>query len=147
MTFRVLRFAFCVSGMLGLVACGETQDIPQQLAVRQLELAGQVLKVQVADDDAEREKGLMFVKSMPDMEGMLFTWPEAHERSFWMRNTYIPLDLIYIRQGKIVSMIAWAKPFDETGLPSGGPADMVLEVNGGWAGAHKVQVGASVTLK
>lgn len=138
--------------MVMLAGCGQADSMadktPQNLPVRELNIQGeknvQVLQVQIADDDAKREKGLMFVKQMPQQAGMLFVWPEAAMRNFWMRNTFIPLDLLYIRQGKIVNVVAWAKPFDETGLPSGEPADMVLEVNGGWASAHDVGVGDSV---
>jgi uncharacterized protein len=83
---------------------------------------------------------------MPQDEGMVFVWPEAEGRSFWMRNTFIPLDILYIRERKVVSMVVWAKPHDETGLPSNAAADMVLEVNGGWAAAHNVGVGSTVSL-
>jgi uncharacterized membrane protein (UPF0127 family) len=130
-----------------LAGCAQADEAPQKLPGRQAEIGWQALEVQVADDDAEREKGLMFVKSMPENQGMLFVWKEAAPRSFWMHNTYIPLDIVYLNKGKVVSVIAWAKPFDETGLPSGQPADMVLEVNGGWVAAHKLKVGDTLTLK
>lgn len=130
-----------------LAACAGADDKPQRLAMKQVELGGQLLKVQVADEDAEHEKGLMFVKSMPQDEGMLFVWPQAKVRSFWMRNTFIPLDLIYLNGNRVVSVITWAKPFDETGLPSGYPADMVLEVNGGWTADHGIKIGDTLTVK
>ncbi len=144
MTFKHL-------GLVGvlLAACGQADaNQPQQLPVKPLEIhtsdGVQRLNVEVADDEKEREVGLMFRKSMPDDVGMLFVWPDIAMRSFWMRNTYIPLDLIYIQRGKIVRIIPWAKPFDETGLPSGEPVDVVLEVNGGWTARRGVSVGHTV---
>ncbi len=136
-----------VCAFMLLVACGEAGELPQRLPERVIDVRGVQVMAQVADDVDERAKGLMFVKSMPADQGMLFVWPEAEERVFWMKNTYIPLDLIYARAGTVVSIVEGAKPHDETGLPSGAPADMVLEVNAGWVRSHGVQVGDAVTLK
>lgn len=145
---RGFQGGFLLGGLVMLAACSSAEDnAPQALPVKAMSLGGQSLKVQIADDDAEREKGLMFVKAMAPDAGMLFVWPQAQERSFWMRNTFIPLDLLFLRAGKVVSVVPWAKPFDETALPSGEPADMVLEVNGGWAMAHNVNVGSEMSLK
>ncbi len=130
-----------------LSACSEAVDGPQKLPVMDVEIKGARVTAQVADDNEERTKGLMFVKAMPQDRGMLFVWPEAQERSFWMRNTYIPLDLIYINGGRVVSVIENASPHDETGLPSGQPADMVLEVNAGWVKTHGIAVGDAVVVK
>lgn len=133
-------------GAAVVAGCGQAENLPQDLPRTVLEIGGQKLSVQVADDEAERSKGLMFVKNMPQGEGMVFVWPEAEARSFWMKNTFIPLDILYIRGREVVSVVAWAKPHDETGLASGAAADMVLEVNGGWAAAHNVGVGSVVSL-
>lgn len=130
-----------------LAACSEAADQPQRLAERVVEVKGVAVTAQVADDDTERAKGLMYVKGMAQDKGMLFVWPEAVERSFWMRNTLIPLDLLFIRQGKIVHIFENARPHDETGMPSGLPADMVLEVNAGWVKAHGIAPGDGVVLK
>lgn len=129
----------------GLVACrADAGDVPQSLERRKLTVGSHTVTVQVADDDAERATGLMFVRQMPEHEGMLFVWPEAEVRSFWMRNTYIPLDILYIRDGEIVKIVNRAKPLDETGLPSDVPVNWVLEMNGGWAERKGVQVGERV---
>ncbi len=130
-----------------LAACGEAADLPQKLPETIVEVKGAMVTAQVADDEDERAKGLMFVKGMPQDQGMLFVWPESRERSFWMRNTFIPLDLIYINGGRVVSVVENARPHDETGLPSGQPADMVLEVNAGWVKAHGIAAGDSVVVK
>ena len=136
-----------VVGLVMLAACSEANDRPQTLPKSMVEVRGVPVMAQVADDVDERAKGLMYVKAMPQDHGMLFVWPDARERSFWMKNTYIPLDLLFIREGRIVSFAENAKPHDESGLPSGKPADMVLEVNAGWVKTHGVGVGDAVIVK
>lgn len=99
-------------------------------------------KVEIADDEAEREHGLMNRPSMPRGHGMLFEFPDERERSFWMHNTYIPLDIIYIdATGRIVSIQANATPFSERPLPSYGSASGVLELNGGLAAELGIEPG------
>jgi uncharacterized membrane protein (UPF0127 family) len=102
-------------------------------------------KVEIADDEAERQNGLMNRPSMGPDRGMLFEFEDEQERSFWMHNTYIPLDIIYIDgAGKIVSIAANATPFSETPIPSMGAAKGVLELNGGRAAALGIQPGDMV---
>jgi uncharacterized membrane protein (UPF0127 family) len=95
------------------------------------------LEVEIADEPREREQGLMWRGSMPADHGMLFDFKgggREGELSFWMRNTYIPLDIIYIRaDGRIHSIARNTVPLDETPVPSGGPVAAVLEINGGLA--------------
>jgi len=109
-------------------------------------VAGRIdYRVEIADDDAERQHGLMFRTSMPDGHGMLFIFPQARPQAFWMRNTYMPLDIIYIgADGRIVSIQANARPFDETALPSEGPAIGVLEIYGGKAAQQGIKPGDRV---
>ncbi len=79
---------------------------------------------------------------MQDNRGMLFVFPTMRERSFYMRNTKFPLDLIYLDQNKyIVSFQENAKPFDESSLPSEVPAQYVLEVNAGLAEKWLLEIG------
>lgn len=91
--------------------------------------------VEIADNEAEREKGLMFRKSLAPDRGMLFDFHKPQPVAFWMRNTLIPLDIIYIQaDGTILSIARNATPMSETPLPSGGPILGVLELAGGRAG-------------
>ena len=91
-----------------------------------------MLSIEIADDDYQTETGMMYRKSMEDNQGMLFIFPDSQYRYFYMRNTEIPLDIIYIDQNKsILNIQKNAKPFDETSLPSKGPAKYVLEIKGG----------------
>lgn len=92
--------------------------------------------VEIADDENERQRGLMFRPPLADDRGMLFQWPgEApREQSFWMRNTPSSLDIIYIDpRGRIVSIASHATPFSETPIPSNGAANGVLELRAGRA--------------
>ncbi|MFW5655884.1 MAG: DUF192 domain-containing protein [Roseicyclus sp.] len=89
-------------------------------------------RVEVADTPQARARGLMFVESLPSGAGMLFVFPDEAARSFWMRNTLISLDILYFdAEGRWVSAQENAVPLDETSLPSEGPAQYVLEINGG----------------
>jgi uncharacterized membrane protein (UPF0127 family) len=90
--------------------------------------------VEVADSDREREYGLMCRRSLAADRGMLFVFPKPGPQMFWMRNTLIPLDIIYIGEnGRVVSISRNVQPLDESGAPSAGPAKFVLELAAGRA--------------
>lgn len=109
---------------------------------------GNVLKiidVEYANTPEERNLGLMYRKSMAENQGMLFLFPEEEFRSFYMKNTEIPLDIIYLdKDKKIVSIAKNAKPFDETSLPSEAPAMYVLEINGGLSDKWQLEKGDEI---
>jgi len=93
-----------------------------------------VFAVEIADTEAQRERGLMFRKKLPEGQGMLFDFHQEQPVSFWMKNTYIPLDMIFIRgDGRILRIEENATPQSEWLIPSGGPVLAVLEVIGGTA--------------
>jgi len=88
--------------------------------------------VEIADDDAKRQRGLMFRPPLPDDRGMLFQFPVAAEQSFWMRNTPSSLDILYIDpRGRIVSIAKHATPNSDAPIPSNGAANGVLELRAG----------------
>lgn len=90
--------------------------------------------VEMATTEAEREKGLMFRKELPEGRGMLFDFHGEQEVGFWMQNTYIPLDMIFIQgDGRILRIEENTKPFSTKVIPSNGPVRAVLEVIGGTA--------------
>jgi uncharacterized membrane protein (UPF0127 family) len=94
----------------------------------------QTFQVEVADSAREREYGLMCRRAMAPDRGMLFVFREERPLSFWMRNTLIPLDIIYIGEdGRVVSISRNARPLSDAPLPSAGPARYVLELAGGRA--------------
>ena len=92
------------------------------------------LDAEFAESDYEKETGLMYRESMEDDECMLFIYDQARVRNFYMKNTYISLDILYFAaDSTLVSVQKNAKPRDETSLPSEGPAQFVVEINGGLA--------------
>ncbi len=93
-----------------------------------------VLEVEVARTDKQRETGLMFRKEMPERQGMLFDFKQDQPVYMWMKNTYIPLDMLFIRaDGTIARIEAMTTPFSERTISSGEPVRAVLELNGGAA--------------
>lgn len=93
-----------------------------------------VLEVEVARTDKQRETGLMFRKEMPERQGMLFDFKQDQPVYMWMKNTFIPLDMLFIRaDGTIARIEAMTTPFSERTISSGEPVRAVLELNGGAA--------------
>ena len=93
-----------------------------------------VFTVEIADTEQSRERGLMFRKELPPGRGMLFDFHREQQVGFWMKNTLIPLDMIFIDgRGRIVSIAQDAKPMSEDVIMSGGQVRAVLEVDGGTA--------------
>jgi uncharacterized membrane protein (UPF0127 family) len=91
-----------------------------------------VFSVEVVDNDADRAKGLMYRKELPEGRGMLFDFHRDQEVSFWMQNTYIPLDMIFIRgDGQILRIEENTVPLSTRMIPSRGAVRAVLEVIGG----------------
>ena len=105
-------------------------------------------KIEIADDEYERQRGLMDRRSMEDDQAMLFIFPRSNLRGFYMKSTYIPLDIIFIGSDqKIVSFQKNAQPLDEKSLPSNVPAQYVLEINGGLSDQIGLKVGDSIAFQ
>jgi uncharacterized membrane protein (UPF0127 family) len=151
----MMRFTLLTACVL-LAACRpqlheNTADLPTEaqppLPTAPLTLVGpqgQVVPVtvEIADEEPEREAGLMFRTELVSGTGMLFVFPAPQRLSFWMKNTPLPLDLIFFKEdGEHLATVAWAKPHDETPLGPNEPATTVLEVPGGWAAANGVGPG------
>ncbi len=100
------------------------------------------IDIEVAKSEYDIQTGLMYRNSMKENQGMLFVFPEITERSFYMKNTRIPLDLVFLDHNKtIVSFQENAKPLDETSLPSNAMAQFVLEINAGLSEKWQLEVG------
>ncbi len=107
-------------------------------ALQTLEIASKTgvhsFAVEMAVTEAEREKGLMFRKELPEGQGMLFDFHREQEVGFWMQNTYVPLDMIFIRgDGRILRIAENTQPLSTQVIPSNGPVRAVLEVISGTA--------------
>lgn len=104
-----------------------------------------VFTVEMARTDEERQKGLMFRKEMPEGTGMLFDFKPDQNVSMWMRNTYIPLDMLFINGDGTIRRIAEnTEPMSERTIPSGGPVRGVFEVIAGTAKKLGIKAGDKV---
>lgn len=115
-----------------------------------LDAAGNTLTkidIEIAETPAEQQQGLMNRSFMRNDQGMLFIFDRDEPRSFWMKNTIIPLDIMYVTSGMhIVSIAADAQPFSEASIPSQGPAMYVVEVNSGFAAQYGITPGMKISF-
>ena len=115
-----------------LVVAGPVRPAGQQTLEIASKTGVHAFAVEIADNDAERAKGLMYRRELPEGQGMLFDFQREQEVSFWMQNTYIPLDMVFIRgDGRILRIAENTEPLSTRLVPSGGPVRAVLEVIGG----------------
>lgn len=128
---------------LSVLHCGAGSDKNFDGAVVLKTSAGESLKVdvEIVDTPELRSRGLMYRRKLPEGTGMLFLFPSESRNAFWMRNTLIPLDMIFAKDGKIVSLIQNAVPLDEKLLQPDHVYTTTLEVPGGYVSRHHVQVG------
>jgi uncharacterized protein len=107
-----------------------------------------VVSVEIADTTATREYGLMYRKQMDENAGMIFVFKSPRHNEFWMKNTVIPLDMIYADgAGKIIGVVRNAPPFSEDIDAVDGDSQYVLEVNGGFCDRHGVKVGDTLRFE
>ena len=141
---RSLIFRAVLALALMLSASGCRADEPW------VEVGGQRYYVEIADEDDERARGLMFRDALGANEGMFFIWRRPAPRAFWMLNTRIPLDIVYI--GPDLEIVGWSldTPPCRTrrcpSYPSGAPAQYVLEVNAGEMERLGVEIGERVRV-
>ncbi len=103
------------------------------------------IAIEIADSDGERQQGLMYRTSMEEAQGMLFIFPILEPQSFWMKNTLISLDLLFVNEEKeIVTIQKYAQPKSESSLPSTKPAKYVVEVNAGFCDRYGIKEGDTV---
>lgn len=105
------------------------------------------INIEVADDDAEREQGLMYRDAMAENEGMLFLMREEEMQSFWMKNTILPLDIMYVdSERRIVSIHKNCKPYSLDQIGSVKPAIYVVEVVAGYTEKYNIKVGDQISF-
>jgi len=117
---------------------------PRAASIKIIDRRGRVkasFKVEVADSGEERKRGLMFRDNLPLDRGMIFVFPREEDHFFWMKNTLIPLDIIFInRMGEIVGLVENALPESEELLGVAQKSLYVLEINGGLAEKYDITV-------
>lgn len=123
----------------------------QQLPVTaQVELAGELIKLEVARTPQEQAMGLMYREELAPNRGMLFPLEPPHKPSFWMKNVEIPLDMIFVQDGKISAIAREVPPCEKAPCPTYGPdimIDQVIELQGGRAEELGLEVGDSVLIE
>ncbi|HBR69043.1 MAG TPA: DUF192 domain-containing protein [Rhodospirillaceae bacterium] len=135
----VVLVVFVAFAVTGLASPSST------LTIQSANGAKHVFKVEVARTREEMAQGLMNRTELAADAGMVFLFEDEDYRSFWMKNTLIPLDIIFIgKDGTIRHIHPMALPLDETPVPSGAPAAAVLEINGGKTQALGIAVGDRV---
>jgi len=142
--------SFLALGLLAVVlgaACGGGDDV--STVVLRPEGRPEVrVRVELARTAEERAQGLMFREHLDEDAGMLFLYDGEDIRRFWMRNTLIPLDMLFISSdNRVVGIVENAEPQTDTGRQVAEPSQYVLEVNGGFSAAHGVTAGTLVEFK
>lgn len=128
------RIVYLACFLFILIACvSEAQHVSIDFEAKNKRKISSI-QAEIASTPSARALGLMYRKKMAETEGMLFIFPDEQIRSFWMKNTYISLDIIYLNANfEIISIVDNATPFSESPLSSNQPAQYVIEINAGLA--------------
>lgn len=106
-----------------------------------------IYNVEHAITKQQQRTGLMFRKSMPDNFGMLFSWDKPNNHAMWMKNTFIPLDMLFINNNKVMGIIANVPPHSLKARYIASPVDQILELNAGQAQKNSIAVGDTISCK
>jgi uncharacterized membrane protein (UPF0127 family) len=137
--------AAALAALFGLAAGGASAACSESTAELRGDWGTARFTVEVADEPAERAQGLMNRPSMPRSAGMLFLYDGPQRATFWMRNTLIPLDMIFMDPtGTVTRIHENAVPLDETTIDGGDGVQAVLEINGGLSRAIGIDVGSEL---
>jgi uncharacterized membrane protein (UPF0127 family) len=135
---RFVAYAFC---LLLLCGCAKVATPTHSLTTATMKIGHETFTLEIANRDEERYRGLMYRDSMPRDHGMIFVFPDTAPRSFWMKDTRIPLDILYLDTNGVVVSIHQMKPYDLSGVHSDKPAKYAIELNQGAADRAGVKVG------
>lgn len=139
--------AFLILSFLGLTAAIADMQFKRAALTIQTQQGPVELNVEIADTEPKRERGLMFRRSLAPNSGMIFLFDGPERIQMWMKNTYIPLDMVFIGDDWRISSIARnAEPHSEDIIASEGLASRVLEIGGGQAEALGLHTGDKLTL-
>lgn len=137
---------FVLSGLLMATACGSAHP-DSGLPVIAVDVAGHTVKAEVARSLEEQSRGLMYRRELGKNEGMLFVYEEDRVLTFWMKNTFVPLDILYLSADGTVATIKHMSPQTLRSHSSEVAVRYALEVNQGWAKKNGVEPGAKVTFE
>ena len=143
------RRSFFTLALAAICVAGATLATAQNCGENTVEIRNNGVKarfnIEIARTPAEQAQGLMFRENMPQFSGMLFTYDRPHSVSFWMKNTLIPLDMLFIDETGVVKRVhSNAVPLDTTPISGGDGVQYVLEINGGLANMLRLTEGAEM---
>ena len=146
-----LRFSFAFSTLVAVIACaggcGNGSGAgAATLPTVPMTIGSKTFTLEIANDAAEREKGLMRRDSMPADRGMIFVFPAEERLGFYMRNTRIPLDIIFLNANGVVVSIKQMRPYDVSTTYTDAPAKWAIELNQGQAAAAGLKVGDQLKI-
>lgn len=150
-TCKVFFFLFLVS--TGVFAKENNSESAIKFSQKNLIIQNKKISVEIADTSEKQEHGLMYRKKLKTNSGMLFIFQDEAPRSFWMKNTFIPLDIGFFDKNKTLIDIQTMQPVksvmdsDIPSYASAGPAQYALEVTEGWFEKNKIKKGATFILK
>lgn len=142
---KYIILLFAIVALLLFVAIFNIKQAKENLVI----IKGKKIIIEIADSEEERSKGLMFRTSLKENAGMLFIFDQPSIQAFWMKNTLIPLDMIFIDENKRIADIATAQPCTLDPCPvykSTRQVIYVLEVNAGFAERNNIDVGDKVEI-
>ena len=135
-------------GGTSLWGCRKSPKIPASVWLEGIGKKSVKVEVEVAQRKEDRERGLMYRTHMASNAGMLFVYPVEHNYSFWMKNTYIPLDIIFISSNfRVVGMVENTIPLSMESYRVEAPSQFILEVNAGFVKKHGIQEGNRVRFE
>lgn len=142
-TIRMLPILF-----LFISSSGCSSAFTEEMEVRVITVGGVDVEAEIAATPSTRERGLMYRKSLSKDSGMLFVFPRTSRQAFWMKNTFIPLDVgFFDQQGFLTEVIPMETDNGKTIYRSAEPARYALEMNQGWFKAHRLKKYAKLDLK
>lgn len=131
----MIRIVFCTLVLIAnMAAPGAAEDVTFDWTELWIESATgrHHFNIEVAETEAQRQRGLMFRKEMPADAGMIFDYGATGYVAMWMKNTFIPLDMLFVNEdGTIRRIASFTTPLSLESIPSGGPVRAVIELNGG----------------
>jgi uncharacterized protein len=152
MAVSSLRLAVCallVAACAAQAQVGALEDLstfPKGRVEIQGRSGSHEFRVWIADTPQRQAQGLMFVRDLPADRGMLFVHEPPRQSGMWMKNTYVELDMLFVAQGRIVSMARRARPHSLKSIESGVPVSAVLELRGGEIDRRGLRVGDPVRI-
>ncbi len=147
------RVIFVSVALLLVVLCivwGGVRIAEKPDATRSMRIGNRTYQLEIADSQLEQQHGLMNRTSLLSDHGMYFQFSDAQERTFWMKDTLIPLDLIWVQDGRVVNLTTDVQPEQTTPMKdlklynSGAPVDAVIELNAGQIAENGLKIGDTI---